>query len=130
MRSPIKLKGITTSSAYADGDCLSLVNLRKKNGALKPVSPRKIVKSLDYSFDVLYVHQLPNATEHWLAVRNLTLFWIKNYGTTSQEYFEICVLSSIPTITQIGNMINVLDSSGLKHIIWYEESYIKVVNGD
>ena len=79
MKTTIPVNGISTTSAYADGDCLSLVNLRKKNGALKPVSPRQVERFLKGTYDALFVHQLPNTQDNWIAIRESKLYWLKDY---------------------------------------------------
>lgn len=128
MRKQININGISTLSSYEDGDCLSMVNLRKKNGVLKPVTPRKVINTLGYAYDELFVHQLPNTNTNWLGVRSGHLYWIENVTTTKTEH-DLCVVASIPQITQIGNVLNVLDSNGLQYLIWYENEY-KLINSN
>jgi hypothetical protein len=128
MRKPIPITGISTSSAYPDGNCISLVNLRKKNGVFKPVTPRKIVNTLGFAYDELFVHQLPNTGENWLGIRGGHLYWIENVTTTKTEH-DLCTVTTdkLPQITQIGNLLNVLDSNGLQYLIWNENDY-KLIN--
>jgi hypothetical protein len=130
MRKPIPITGISTSSAYPDGNCISLVNLRKKNGVYKPVTPRKIVNTLGFAYDELFVHQLPNTGENWLGIRGGHLYWIENVTTTKTEH-ELCNVTTdkLPQITQIGNLLNVLDSLGLKYLIWYDGEYKLIDSG-
>lgn len=124
--SKLNIKGITTTSAYEDGDCLSLVNLRKKNGALKPIAPRQVVNNLTYSYDALFVHQLPNTGENYIAVRLNKLWFLKDFDSAGQVDKQLCSLTNFKSITQIGNVLNVLDSQGLKHIIWYDNDYVLI----
>src|ERR1035437_3905453 len=196
MKKVIDIKGITTTSAYQDGDCMFMQNVRKKNGMLKPVSPRKISHTLLNQFNELFVHQLPSGNENWIGVitippGNITYpylgawnsgtpyvagqtvqyesgyflaggnttgdhpsdiaFWTPLTGTwtiagstitqpivsgmflcyipditNSSVRTDICPLTSIPTITQIGNILNILDSSGLKYIMWYQNAYVLI----
>ncbi len=129
MKKSIDIKGITTTSAYVDGDCMSVVNLRKKNGVLKPVTPRKTIKTLTSQYDVLFVHQLPSTGENWICVRGGHLYFVQHIGLPEQVETTICALNSIPQITQIGNVLNVLDTTGLQYVIWYENEY-KVINSN
>ena len=196
MKKVIDIKGITTTSAYQDGDCMFMQNVRKKNGMLKPVSPRKISYTLLNQFNELFVHQLPSGNENWIGVitippSNITypylggwnsgtqyvagqtvqyesgyylakgnttgdypsdiVFWTALTGTwtvvgstitqpivsgmflsyipdinNSSVRTDICPVSSIPTITQIGNILNILDSDGLKYAMWYQNAYVLI----
>lgn len=132
MKTTIPVNGISTTLAYADGDCLSLVNLRKKNGALKPVSPRQVERFLKGTYDALFVHQLPNTQDNWIAIRESKLYWLKDYTYIKEKEVllsDLTFTSDIPTITQIGNLLNVLDNDGYKHIIWYDNEY-KLIDND
>lgn len=73
--------GITSNDTYADGDCLSMVNLRNKNGALKPVPPRKIMHNLGCDYSLVYVHKT-TVGESWIGVVN-------NNDNTSEVYYDI-----------------------------------------
>lgn len=126
MKKTIEIKGISTASTFTDGECMSVVNMRKKNGALIPVSRRKIIHTLDSNYDELFVHQLPSTGENWIGVRAGKLWYIQNIGTPGQSDTELCSVSSIPTITQIGNILNILDSTGLKHVMWYNNKYVQI----
>ena len=61
----INLSGISSSSVYTDGEMMSLVNLRKKTGALEPVPPRKVSKVLKEEGYCLYT-QHPKLGEQWI----------------------------------------------------------------
>ncbi len=123
MKKTVEIKGITTTSVYNDGDCMSVVNMRKKNGVFKPVSPRKAIYTLATKYDELFVHQLPSTGENWIGVRSGKLWYIQNIGTPGQTDTELCTVASIPSITQIGNILNILDTTGLKYILWYDNEY-------
>lgn len=123
MKKTVEIKGITTTSVYNDGDCMSVVNMRKKNGVFKPVSPRKAIYTLANKYDELFVHQLPSTGENWIGVRSGKLWYIQNIGTPGQTDTELCTVASVPSITQIGNILNVLDTTGLKYILWYDNEY-------
>ena len=190
----IPLNGISTSSSYSDGDAFTLTNLRKKNGSLRPVTPRQPKYALFETWDELFIHQLPGTGQNWIGVKHIPAFdtnypyqgtWssITTYTVNQSVVFEgnyyyanatttdecpsglgnwteltggsivgsnyvihtdaainlyyipnietnskilRCAVSSIPTITQIGNVLNILDDSGLKHLIWYESNYVLI----
>ncbi len=127
MRTQIPITGISTSSSYADGDCISLVNLRKKNGVLKPVSPRKIIKTLTQAYDYLFQHNLPQTGINLIGIRAGNIYWIGTTQTSIDQITDTETLLSDTTgfksITQTGNVLNVLDSNGLKYLIWNNSSY-------
>ena len=124
MKKTVEIKGISTTSTYTDGDCASVVNMRRKNGVLKPVSPRKVVMTLAHQYDELFVHQLPTTGENWIGIRGGIVYFIKTIATTPTEE-PLCAVSTAiaVTITQIGNILNILDSDGLKYLIWYDGAY-------
>ena len=133
MRKQIDIKGISTTSLYTEGDCISLVNLRKKNGVMKPVSPRQIINTLSQTYDYLFQHNLPQTGINLIGIRSGKLYWIgstvsqlSDIGTTETEYTSV---SGFKSMTQIGNVINVLDETGLKYLIWNDSGY-KVISGN
>lgn len=126
MKKTIEIKGISTASTFTDGECMSVVNMRKKNGALIPVSTRKTIHTLASKYDETFVHQLPSTGENWIGVRAGKLWYIQNIGTPGQSDTELCTVASIPSITQIGNILNILDSTGLKHVMWYDNKYVQI----
>ena len=85
----IELNGITSTSTYPDGEMISLVNLRKKGGALEPVPPRKITKTLSDTYDFVFVHQLPSTGENWIGVKGNTVYLDTGITKTS-----LCSVSS------------------------------------
>jgi len=129
MRVQIPLNGISTSSSYKDGDCLVLSNLRKKNGVLKPVTPRKIIKTLKNKYTHIFVHQLPATGENYICVRDNALYHVKNEGLSTETETLLTTVSGFKNITQIGNILNILDENGLQYVIWYESSY-KLINSN
>ena len=67
---------------------ISLVNLRKKGGALEPVPPREITKTLSDTYDFVFVHQLPSTGESWIGVKGNTVYLDTGITQTS-----LCVSS-------------------------------------
>ena len=120
----IELNGITSTSTYPDGEMISLVNLRKKGGALEPVPPRKITKTLSDTYDFVFVHQLPSTGENWIGVKGNTVYLDTGITQTS-----LCSVSSLISVTQIGNVLNLIDSTGIKHLFWHDGEY-KLISTD
>ena len=70
----IPLNGISTSSSYSDGDAFTLTNLRKKNGSLRPVTPRQPKYNLFETWDELFIHQLPGTGKNWIGIKHVAAF--------------------------------------------------------
>ena len=124
-RIEIPFNGISTTSTYHEGDFIELVNLRKKNGALHPVSPRKTVRELGNSYTLLFVHR-NESYEHLIGVRAGKLYWITRENLTDSETLIMDVAGTV-SITQTGNMLNVLTSDGIKYALWKENKYIPII---
>lgn len=114
-RKEIHINGITTSNTYTEGDAYELVNMRKKNGVLMPVSPRAVTRTLEHDWDQLFIHRNENY-EHTIGAKNGQVWWIEGN-------IKIADTVGDETITQVGNMLNVLDAVGMKHLLWYENTY-------
>lgn len=116
------ITGITTTSDYQEGNTLSLVNLRPKNGALHPVAPRKTIKSLSDKYDIVFVHQ-NSGYKNWIGVKN-------EYGY-SQIYSDIdkaprfiaSASTTIAAIEQIGNTLSVITEDEILYILYKDGSY-------
>lgn len=196
MKKRIDIQGISTTAAYQDGDCSRLTNLRKKNGVLRPVTPRKVVRTLNSAYSYQFIHNLPQGGENLLAVRtipahdntynyrgawsggttynandavlyNSAYYYLKTgtsigtppgYGSWNQitgtteisgsnliEHVAaftglykiesnnaetlIMQVTAIKSITQLGNILNIIDSQSIKYIFWVEDQY-KIINTD
>lgn len=118
----IPLSGITTTSIYEQGDCASRVNLRKKNGVLKPVPPRKVITALTQKYNLIFVHQYDNY-ENWLGI-------IVSNGQ-SQVYNDIkgtpllltTLSDSIKSIQQIGNTISLMGAQSIYYMLYTDSTY-------
>jgi hypothetical protein len=124
MKINVPINGISSSSSYQDGDMVSLVNLRRKNGSLEPVTPRKTIKTVNEEYDQVFVHQLPASGENWIGVKGGMV-----YLDTESVQTVLCSVSSLISITQIGNVLNLVDSTGIKHLFWYNGEY-KLISTD
>jgi len=122
-----QINGITTTSVYQEGDSYSLVNLRKKNGVLHPVSQRKIVQELTQDYDIVFVHQ-NLSYENWIGVRNIS-------DTKSEIYWKILDenpilidfgedIFRINSVQQIGNTLVLITDTTIKYLLFNGEDYI------
>jgi len=125
MKQSINIQGITTTATYQDGDCSDLLNARNRNGAIQPVSPRKVVKELLQEYDTLFVHR--NAGyENWIGVRGFEGTDVKevHYILPNQAGFVPFLATKGKTsITQLGNILNILDNDGFKYVMWRNGDY-------
>lgn len=129
MRKPIQIKGISTTSAYEDGECLSIMNVRHEQGVLKPVENFPIDFELAYEYSHLYWHK-NNDYQHLIGVRGGWVYWIKNAGTTTAiEEVQLLPVTDTVVLSHIGNILNVLDGTVLKYIFWKDTAYL-VINTD
>jgi len=119
MKQTIDIKGITTSAAYEDGDCLAVLNMRRKNGAMQAVAPRRTVRSFAHDYVLLFVHK--NAGyEHWIGIdKDNILCFIHS----DNEKEELLRCKGKVSITQMGNLLNILDDTGLKYLLWKDGQY-------
>lgn len=116
----LNIKGITTTAKSEPGDSYNLVNLRRKNGALLPVIPRKTVKEIDAYYDIVFLHTLPDGTAIMIGIA----------GTSVYSHIDILrqLVSSLPgpaqSIQQIGNTISIMCDDSLFYILYKGDSYI------
>lgn len=118
MKKSIKIHGISTTATYQEGDCMALVNLRKKNGVHKPVTPRKIVRTTTEQYVYTFQHNLPQTGENLIGVRNNNIYLV---GETSETLLTSA--TGFKSITQIGNILNILDETGIKQLWWINNTY-------
>jgi len=196
MKKRIDIQGISTTAAYKDGDCSRLTNLRNKNGVLRPVTPRKVVRTLNSAYSYQFIHNLPQGGENLLAVRTIAAHdnkynyrgawsggttynandavlynsayyylstgttigtppgfgnWKPTTGTTEisgSDLIEhvpvftglykiesnnaetlIIQITALKSITQLGNILNIIDAQNIKYIFWVDDQY-KIINSD
>jgi hypothetical protein len=125
-----KLNGITTTSACKDGDFISLVNLRGKNGALRPVTPRKILteKKIPRQYDIVFIHR-NSEYENWIGVINDTgessVFLIRD---NPQDPLLITKIEGVSTggitgVEQIGNTLSLITSDEIYYLLFQSGVY-------
>lgn len=88
MRKAIQIKGISTTSAYEDGECLSIMNVRHEQGVLKPVENFPIDFELAYEYSHLYWHK-NNDYQHLIGVRGGWLYWLYEKVETINKTFTV-----------------------------------------
>ena len=117
-----QINGISTTSAYEEGDCYSLVNLRKKNGALQAVTPRKTIKTLSEKYDIIFLHQRTNGSS-MIGVKHYSIAQsdiIANIDTTPVSMVRI---SRVSAIEQIGNALSFITASGIEYMLYKKNTY-------
>jgi hypothetical protein len=123
MRQNIKILGMSTTSEPVLGESYNLVNLREKNGAMVPVSPREKIKTFNFKYDMLFMHQMAQFGIHYIGVRNGNVYFV--YDTAPYETLLTSCGSDVQ-ISQIGNVLNITSNQGIKHAIWYENAYVVI----
>lgn len=124
MRIQTPITGITTTSAYDEGSCFSLVNLRPKNGALHPVSPRKIVRELSQKYDIVFVHQ-NNNYRNWIGVINESNYSSVYWDIRDEQPNSIAshISGKINSIQQVGNTISLITDDNIYYLFYHNEKY-------
>ncbi|MBF0651058.1 hypothetical protein IR083_19765 [Dysgonomonas sp. GY75] len=116
--------GITTTSTYGEGDMYSLVNLRPKNGALHPVSPRKVVQELSRSYDIVFLHQ-NNSYKNWIGIVNQNdhalVYW--DILNENPKPVQSNLQGSIHSIEQIGNTLSLITSDNIYYLFFQNNNY-------
>jgi hypothetical protein len=120
------INGISTTSAYQEGDCYSLVNLRPKNGALHPVSPRKELQELSQKYDIVFIHQ-NNNYKNWIGVVNSNSYSSVYFWDDSDKQpksIASSITGKVNSIQQIGNTLSLITAKGIKYIYYDSEKYV------
>lgn len=117
---------MSTVSQPEIGSAYNLVNLRDKNGALVPVSPRKSILTLNEKYDYLFMHQMASFGVHYLGVRDSALYYIYHEATTTPYDLLLCTVGTNLQLSQIGNIVNITSSLGVQQLIWYNNSYVVI----
>lgn len=115
------LNGITTAppnTLCADGDTHLLVNLRKKDGVLQPVTPGKQIGTLKAEYNYIYLHQL-NGSVNWLGVIGNTLF--TDLLTTPKQIAKLT--APVTRLHHIGNTLIAVTPEGLNYFLYHNNAY-------
>jgi hypothetical protein len=98
------LKGVTTTSTYEDGEMYSLVNLRRKGGALHPVMRHAVEAEIDGEYGIYFIHKNED-WEHWIGVRNDA-----DSGTFG-AFWDICD-GAKEIASGVAGVVNAVEQSG------------------
>ncbi|NDV46109.1 hypothetical protein D0T49_03515 [Paludibacter sp. 221] len=122
MKKSIDIQGISTTSLYNEGDCAEAVNVRKKNGALHPVTPRKVIKELDRKYDIIVVHSNSDY-ENWIGVileaEKSTIYY--NINNVAIQIGSVS--GKINSIQQIGNTLSFVTEDDIYYALYTENDY-------
>jgi len=128
MRVQTKINGITTTSTYEEGDCYSLVNLRKKNGALHPVTPRMKELDLQDTYDIVFVHSF-NDYENWIGIKNVSTGGSDvycNINTNPNKLFNTLIkynADTVISVEQIGNTLSLITGNKILYLLHSDNDY-------
>lgn len=123
-RIKVPFKGVTSQSNHQDGECKNIVNLRPKNGFLKPVPPRKVLQGITWNYDIVFVHR-GNNYENWIGVRNIS-------DGTAMIYTDILTgnplhIGNTPyhinSVQQIGNTLSFVTDYGIYYALYTGSEY-------
>lgn len=125
-RKAIGIQGISTGSNYDDGACVEMVNMRHEQGVLKPVESLPVDFTLKHVYELLYWHK-NNDYAHLIGVRNNGIYWIQHPGEVAEdEGVALLTVTGSVTLSNMGNILNVLDGDVLKYLFWKDNSYFIV----
>jgi len=138
MRVQTNINGMTTTSTFNEGDCYSLVNLRKKNGTLHPVTPRMVEFELQDKYDIYFVHSF-NDYENWIGIKNSEsggsdVYWIAsknidsgNYNVFDEPVFILntgtTVADEVISVEQIGNTLSLITGNSILYLLYSDLNY-------
>jgi hypothetical protein len=126
-RVQIPFGGITTSPQYGDGDCCLLQNLRNRNGALQPVTPRATAWTASQQYEIVFLHRHNDyenrvGTSHSVAEEwNYTFIYWKIDGIREEIGW---VPGEIKAISQIGNTLSFYADAGIYYALFKDGDYI------
>lgn len=122
MKTRINLNGLSTTSQYSEGDMYSLVNLRPKNGVLRPVTPREVINHLSQKYDIVFVHQ-GTGYKNWIGVVNgVNSATIYNDIRTTPTFID-SINEKVNSIEQIGSTLSVVTDSNIYYLFWQNGDY-------
>lgn len=125
-RITVPFSGLTSNANHKDGECSNLVNLRPKNGYLKPVPPRKISHTLSQEYKIIFIHRI-GEVENWVGVTKDGKNIYAKINTDSPVNIDLSIntpfFAVIQGIQQIGNTLTLLTDEGLRYLLWADGVY-------
>ena len=95
--------------------------MRPKNGALHPVSPRKVTSELSQKYDIIFVHQNSDY-QNYIGIRHTaeTSAVYNKINTTPELIAEV---PKITSVQQIGNTLFLITGEGIWYLLYNERAY-------
>ena len=117
------INGMSTTSSYKEGDCHTLINLRPKNGALVPVTERKIVSQLSATYEHLFIHSSDDY-KNWIGVRiDGADSYIYADVNTSPVQIGVIPGESVIDVEQTGNVLSFISEESISYAIYRDAKY-------
>ncbi len=130
----INLGGIvrnTAGSTCPDGEMEEIINLRYKDGSLRPISDNETVPGLDnVEMEYQYITIHTCGYRHWLGVKDGALWYFADQDdddrvVMKKQAISLCSVSQQqPKYSQAGNLLTVIDGDGIKYVYWKKGAYI------
>ena len=128
----ISLGGIvrnTSGSVCPDGEMEELINLRPKDGSFRPTGESMPVRGLEdvkVDYTNIVVHSC--GYRHLLGVKDGRLYYFANQDETNTVSMltipiELMDVSGEPKYSQTGNLLSVIDDTGIKYLLWEGNKY-------
>lgn len=118
-RITVPFSGLTSNANHKDGECSNLVNLRPKNGYLKPVSPRKEEYNFTREYDIVFLHRI-NELENWIGVAHSVIY---SYINTASPIQIGDTGEKINSVQQIGNTLSFVTDNNIYYALWQNQQY-------
>lgn len=126
----------TSGSIGADGEMEEMINLRRKDGSLRPMSDNRLLPGLEHcclEYRYIYIHN--NDYQHFVGYREGKVWYFAYLGDAgvAVELSEPVVLMSVVwddavelQYCQTGNVLNVVDGGGIHYFLWRKDRYVSV----
>ena len=130
----VEIQGITTTAGNNDGECLSLVNLRKKNGMMMPVSTAGEETNIPFHSNpnIVFLHHVEEG-DNYISIRyvahppQVRIIWNNGVNEGNDDYTNIFTFGTetqIYSIEQIGNSLVFATSLGFRYALWKNGTYL------
>jgi hypothetical protein len=123
------MKGVSTRSIYEDGDMYSLVNLRRKGGALHPVCPHVVEQMFCDEYDFYFIHK-SEGREVWIGVQNdmqgntSSVFWDINAADCGDvKLLKADTGGVINSVEQSGKMLLFVTDRAVYYALYVDNTY-------
>ncbi len=117
-RVKVPFLGMTTRSNHLDGECVTIVNARPKNGAWRPVAPRKVVATLGDTYDIIFVHR-GSGYENWIGTKGPAVY--RNVNATAVHLATVD--GTVNSVQQVGNTLAFVCDNHVFYALWNGVNY-------